>query len=117
MDVTITGIQTLNLAHASRALCLSPNPKRVTTSFFQFSSIGKLVTIFITIFVAVFVTAFFFRAQDLRMLMSSLERRFDEFERSTDVRVRQIEDFLTRSQRDTQGRVPNENEEKSLENV
>lgn len=39
------------------------------------------------------------------MLMSSLERRFDEFERSTDVRVRQIEDFLTRSQRDTQGRI------------
>ena len=42
------------------------------------------------------------------MLMSSLERRFDEFERSTDVRVRQIEDFLTRSQRDTQGRITNE---------
>ena len=42
------------------------------------------------------------------MLMSSLERRFDEFERSTDARVRQVEDFLTRSQRDTQGRDQND---------
>ena len=42
------------------------------------------------------------------MLMSSLERRFDEFERSTDARVRQVEDFLTRSQRDTQGRDRND---------
>ena len=29
MDVIIAGIRTLDLAHASRALCLSPNPKRV----------------------------------------------------------------------------------------
>ena len=29
MDVTIAGIRTLDLAHASRALCLSPNPQRV----------------------------------------------------------------------------------------
>ena len=42
------------------------------------------------------------------MLMSSLERRFDEFERSTDARVRQVEDFLTRSQRDTQGQDRND---------
>ena len=31
MDVTIAGIRTLDLAHASRALCLSPNPKRVSS--------------------------------------------------------------------------------------